>query len=84
MFSATFLAAIAVFLIEREFKQAALWSLAAAAFAWLGLMHAYTLTAAAVREEIIPGFASEAAIGYLAMAAIFAFLALREPTRNRD
>jgi adenine/guanine/hypoxanthine permease len=77
MFSAMFLSAIAVFLIEKRFMKAALWSLAASAFSIAVLMHAYTLTPAAVREEIRPGFAWEAAAGYLAIALIFAALGMR-------
>jgi AGZA family xanthine/uracil permease-like MFS transporter len=79
MFSAMFIAAIGVFLVERRLWTAALWSLAAAVFSILGLMHSYTLTPAAVREEILPGFAWEAAAGYLGMATVFGLLALRRP-----
>ncbi len=70
LFSATFLAAIGVFLAERRFGVAALWALAAAVASWVGLMHSYTITPAAVREEIRPGFAWPMAAGYLAMAAV--------------
>ncbi|MDQ7008464.1 MAG: NCS2 family permease [Acidobacteriota bacterium] len=70
LFSATFLAAIGVFLAERRFGTAAFWALVAAAFTWVGLMHAYTITPAAVREEIRPGFAWPMAVGYLAVAAV--------------
>lgn len=76
MFSAMFLSAIAVFLIERQFAKAALWSLAASVFSIVGLMHAYSLTSTAVREELRPGFAWEAAVGYLALAVLFALFAL--------
>lgn len=77
MFSAMFLSAIAVFLIEREFGKAALWSLAAALFSFGGLMHAYTLTPNAVREDLRPGFAWQAAAGYAAIAVVFALVAAR-------
>lgn len=70
LFSATFLAAIGVFLAERRFGTAALWALGAALFSWSGLMHAYTITATAVREEIRPGFAWPMALGYLALALV--------------
>ncbi len=70
LFSATFLAAIAVFLAERKFGHAALWSLGAAGFTIVGLMHSYTITPAAVREEIRPGFAWPMALGYLGFAAV--------------
>jgi AGZA family xanthine/uracil permease-like MFS transporter len=84
MFSAMFIAAIGVFLVERRFRAAALWSLAASIFSILGLMHSYTLTSAAVREEIVPGFAWEAAAGYLGMAVVFGLLSLRGPPIDAD
>jgi AGZA family xanthine/uracil permease-like MFS transporter len=74
MFTAMFLSAIAVFLVERRFLKAALWSLSASVFSMAGLMHAYSLTQMAVREEVRPGFAWQAAAGYLAMAVIFALV----------
>ena len=77
MFTAMFLSAIGVFLVERQFGKAALWAAIAAAFAMAGLMHAYSLTPAAVREELRPGFAWQAAVGYMAMAVIFAVLSRR-------
>jgi hypothetical protein len=83
MFSAMFIAAIAVFLVERRFLTAAAWSLAASVFSYAGLMHAYALTPSAVREEIRPGFAWEAAAGYLALAAVFALLAARARDAGR-
>jgi len=82
MFSAMFISAIAVFLVERKFRTAALWSLTAAAFSIAGLMHAYSLTPSAVREEIRPGFAWQAAAGYLGMAIVFGLLAVTGRERH--
>ena len=79
LFSATFLAAIGAFLADRRFTRAAWWSIAAAAASWLGLMHAYTVTEGAVREEIRPGFAWPMALGYLACAAVFLLARLVSP-----
>lgn len=84
MFSAMFLSAIVVFLIERRFARAALWSLLASIFTLGGLMHSYSLTPTAVREEIRPGFAWEAAAGYLAISVIFAALAIWRPEERKD
>jgi len=81
LFSATLLAAMAVHLAERQYARAALWAAVAAAFAATGLMHAYTLTPAAVREEIVPGQAWPVAVGYLLAAA--AFLAAAALSRRR-
>lgn len=77
MFTAMFLSAIAVFLVERKFFKASVWAVAASVFTFAGLMHSYTLTAAAVREELRPGFAWQAALGYLSMAVIFSLLGAR-------
>ncbi len=74
MFTAVFLSAMAVFLIEREFHRAALWALGASAFAAAGLMHSYSLAPTAVREEMRPGFAWQAAAGYLGLAVVFALV----------
>jgi len=82
MFSAMFLSAIAVFLVERRFFAAVIWSLTASLFSLAGLMHSYTLTPTAVREEIRPGFAWEAAAGYLGMAIVFALVGLRRDDRG--
>src|SRR5262249_31889742 len=76
MFSAMFLSAIAVFLIERRSARAAFWSLLASIFTAVGLMHSYSLTATAVREELRPGFAWRPAVAYLLLAALFAALGL--------
>lgn len=71
LFSATFLSAIGVFLAEQRFGRAALWAVGAAGFSLAGLMHAFSLTEGAVREEILPGQPWPAAVGYLAAALVF-------------
>ncbi len=83
MFSAMFLSAIAVFLIERRFRKAAAWSFVAALFTFAGLMHSYSLTPTSVREELRPGFAWEAAAGYLALGVLFALLGRRRAEGRR-
>jgi AGZA family xanthine/uracil permease-like MFS transporter len=80
LFSATFIAAIGAFLADRAFGRAAIWSLAASVFAYVGLMHAYTVTSAALREEIRVGFAWPMALGYLGFALVcFAAWRLARP-----
>jgi AGZA family xanthine/uracil permease-like MFS transporter len=84
LFSATFLSAIGALLADRRFTRAAAWALAASVAAWLGLMHSYTITEGAVREEINPGFAWPMSLGYLAFAVVFmcarVFDSVRRPT----
>ncbi|HEX9881233.1 MAG TPA: hypothetical protein VGA65_01875, partial [Hyphomicrobium sp.] len=70
IFTAMILSAATVHLIERNFATAALWCLAAAALAAVGLMHSYVLTPA----DAVAAFGEPAwrwAIGYAAMAALF-------------
>jgi AGZA family xanthine/uracil permease-like MFS transporter len=72
MFSGLVLAAVGVYLVERRFGRAATWAGVGAALSLAGLMHSYSVTATAVREEIRPGFAWEMAAAYLALAALLA------------
>ncbi len=85
LFSATFLAAIGVFLAERRFGRAALWAGVAALFSALGLMHTYTVTPGAVREEILLFAAWPMALGYLSAAGIFLLAArIATPVTHDD
>ncbi len=81
MFTAMILSAATVYLIERQFVTAALWCVAAAGIAAIGLTNSYTLTPA----DAVAAFGEPAwrwAIGYLAMAATF--LAARWLVVNED
>lgn len=87
IFTCMILAAISAFLIDRRFFAAAAWSLTAALFTAVGLMHAYQLYFVAesgtnvldyllVFTEPAGGavkyYALDVAVGYLLMAATFA------------
>jgi AGZA family xanthine/uracil permease-like MFS transporter len=84
IFTSMILAAIGVALIERQFKKAAGWSLAAAAFSAVGLIHAYELTPAGVAARF--GFleAPEFAASYLLLAALFFAFAFSPVSRRKD
>ena len=41
-------------------------------------MHSYALTDTAVQDKLVPGFAWEAALGYLGLAVLFAVFALTD------
>lgn len=71
IFTSMILAAIGVFLIEREYFRAALWSLAAAFFAAVGIIHAYELTPGGVATRF--GFlaAPEFSVSYLFLFVLF-------------
>lgn len=84
IFSSMILAAMGVALIERQFKKAAGWSLAAAAFSATGLIHAYELTPAGVAARF--GFleAPEFAGSYLLLALLFFAFALAPGNRRNS
>jgi AGZA family xanthine/uracil permease-like MFS transporter len=87
IFTCMILAAIAAFLIDRKFYTATVWSVVAAAFAFVGLTHAYQIFGIAGKPGNIIDFlfafqqpidgalafrASGIAIGYLMFAAVIA------------
>ena len=71
IFTSMILAAIGVFLIERQFFRAAFWSLAAALFAAVGIIHAYELTPGGVATRF--GFVAspEFTVSYLLLSVLF-------------
>lgn len=71
IFTSMILAAIGVFLIEREFFRAALWSLAAAFFSAVGIIHAYALTPGGVVTRFGLLAAPEFAASYLLLFFLF-------------
>ncbi len=72
IFTSMILAAIGVFLIERKFFRAAYWSLAAALFAAIGIIHAYELTPGGVATRFGLFAAPEFVISYLLLFVLFA------------
>ena len=70
IFSAMILAAMTVFIIEREFAKAALWSLLAAALAWVGLMHSYQWSIGDTVLHLGWGTGWQWAIGYVLLGII--------------
>jgi AGZA family xanthine/uracil permease-like MFS transporter len=71
IFSSMILAAIGVFLIEREFFRAAWWALAAAAFSAVGIIHAYELTPGGVVSRFGLLAAPEFVVSYLLLFVLF-------------
>jgi len=80
IFSAMFLSAATVEVIDRRFLRAAGWCLAAAALSAVGLLHAYGFTPGDTRLVLQPAWSF--VIGYTLMAACFA--AARWVTRPDD
>lgn len=73
IFSAMILAAMTVHIIERQFWQAAVWALAAAALSWVGLMHAFAWTPADTVLQVGWGAGSSWAVGYLLLAILMGY-----------
>jgi adenine/guanine/hypoxanthine permease len=73
IFSAMILAAITVYIIDRQFYQAALWSLGAALLSWVGLMHSYNWQMADTVIKFGWGAGGSWAIGYILMAILFCY-----------
>ncbi len=71
IFTSMILASISVFLIERKFLTACIWSLGAALLSSIGIIHAYTLTQNGVVSIFRFGAASDFAIGYCSFAILF-------------
>jgi AGZA family xanthine/uracil permease-like MFS transporter len=70
IFTSTVLAAATVCIIERRFRQAALWCVAAAALSVCGLMHSYRFTPGDTAISLTPAW--EWAAGYAIMAGVLA------------
>ncbi|GAB2726382.1 NCS2 family permease [Halomonas garicola] len=69
MFMAIFLGAMAVSVIDHQFRRAAAFAVLAAGFSFVGLMHAPALAFSAAPDFVV---------GYLAMAALFVYFALQQ------
>lgn len=78
LFTCTIWAAMGVFLVEKRFATAALWSLIAAALSAFGVIHGFVVTPAGPVERIAWGAAGwEIPACYLALAGIFLVQAMR-------
>ena len=71
IFSAMILAAITVYIIERDFRKAAYWSIGAALLSWVGLMHSYRWTVADTVVNLGFGTGMPWAVGYILLAILF-------------
>jgi AGZA family xanthine/uracil permease-like MFS transporter len=80
IFSAMILSAITVFIIEKDFKKAAFWSLGGAVLSWFGLMHSYQWTIADTVVNLGWGTGASWAVGYVLLAILFFYVSWQ--TRN--
>lgn len=65
MLTCMLLSAMMVFVIERQFVKAALWTVTAAVLSFFGVIHAYALTPAGVQNKFGFGAAKAYALAYL-------------------
>ncbi|MGH7824808.1 MAG: NCS2 family permease [Candidatus Binatia bacterium] len=71
IFTSMILSAVGVALIERDFIRAGAWSLVAAVFAALGIIHAYDLTPSGITTRFGLLAAPEFATGYILLVVLF-------------
>jgi AGZA family xanthine/uracil permease-like MFS transporter len=77
--SAMLLAAMTVFIIERQFAWAGACTLVAAAFSWVGLMHSYRWMPSDTILQLGWGSGGTWATGYLLLALLFYWASWRHP-----
>jgi adenine/guanine/hypoxanthine permease len=82
MLSCMILSAMMVFVVERQFLKAALWTGAATLLSFFGVIHAYALTPAGVQNRFGFGAAKAYAVAYLIASLIL--VALHYYNRGRE
>lgn len=82
MLTCMILSAMMVFVVERQFFKAALWTATASVLSFFGIIHAYTLTPAGVQNKFGFGAAKAYALVYLIAALLL--LALYYYNRGRE
>lgn len=82
MLTGMILSAMMVFVVERQFFKAALWTATAAALSFFGVIHAYVLTPAGVQNKFAFGAAKAYALAYLIAALLL--VALHYYNRGRE
>jgi len=81
MLTCMILSAMMVFVIERKFLRAALWTVTAAVLSFFGVIHAYTLSTAGVHNKF--GFAAAKAYALAYLIASLLLVALHYYNRGR-
>jgi AGZA family xanthine/uracil permease-like MFS transporter len=82
IFSAMILSGITVYIIERDFRKAAYWSLVAALLSWVGLMHSYRWNVADTVVNLGWGTGAPWAVGYILLAILFFYAHWQEGFKN--
>jgi len=74
MLTCMLLSAMMVFVVERQFLKAAVWTAVAALLSFFGVIHAYELTPAGVQNKFGAGAAVDFALAYLGAALLLVVL----------
>lgn len=82
MLTCMILSAIMVFVVERQFFKAAIWTATAAVLSFFGFIHAYVLTPAGIQNRFGFGAAKAYALAYLIAALLL--VALHYYNRGRE
>jgi AGZA family xanthine/uracil permease-like MFS transporter len=82
MLTSMILSAMMVFVVERQFFKAALWTATAAVLSFFGVIHAYVLTPAGVQNKFGFAAAKAYALAYLITAVLL--VALHYYSRGRE
>jgi AGZA family xanthine/uracil permease-like MFS transporter len=83
VFSSMILATMVVYIVEREFGKAAIWSLIAAALAWVGLIHSYQWTIADTVIELGWGAGAQWATAYLLVTIVLLYAKWQTPQSSK-
>ncbi len=84
LLSSMILAAILVFIIDRQFEKAVAWALAATFLSTFGFIHAYILSPAGVENKIIFPGAPDFGVAYFLCTLILIGLYYFKAARNRN
>jgi AGZA family xanthine/uracil permease-like MFS transporter len=83
IFTSMILAAVSVFLIERDFLKAASWSIAAAVLAFFGVIHSYAFVGNETVQVYGWAVGSKFAFGYACFAGVFLLFHFWQRDRRR-
>ncbi|PZD70882.1 hypothetical protein C1752_08876 [Acaryochloris thomasi RCC1774] len=75
--SAMLLSGMTVYIIDRDFGKAALWSLIAALLSWIGLIHSFQWTPTDTVVKLGWGAGAQWAVSYLLLTLLFLYAAWR-------
>lgn len=84
IFTSMILAATCVFLIERDFRQAAFWSLAACVLSFFGIIHSYEYVGNETTQVYGWNVGGPYAFGYLCFAVVFLLFYLWQYRRRQQ